>query len=83
MTSCFGSSDFQSGCTVWKAGSPPSLLILIAQGLIGFAGLIFLSLIFLSALRNSLTNCQKDAGQKDETNALEAVTIPNPFCGPT
>ena len=46
-------------------------------------GSIFLSLIFLSAPLNALRNRQKDTGQKDEANDLEAVTIPIPFCGPT
>ena len=37
-------------------GSPPGLLIFVAQGFIGFAVSIFLSRIFLSALLNSLRN---------------------------
>ena len=37
-------------------GSPPSLLIFIAQGLIGFAVFIFLSRIFLSAVQDSPRN---------------------------
>ena len=37
-------------------GSPPFLLIVVAQDQIGFAGSIFLSLIFLSAVPNSPRN---------------------------
>ena len=54
LGSPLGGEEHQLRRTVSRL--PPGLLIFIAQGFIGFAVFIVLSLIFLSALLSSLRN---------------------------